>query len=137
VVLPESAEILELLFRFCYPERHPDLEQLEFNTLSSLAEAAEQYELYAAINVCKIRMRCVPGFLGLESFEMPMEKNRDTLPQQALEVLIYAARHAYDDIIDLAAPSVVLKTPLSELIVRLPPDYGVRWVWKGRFRRDN
>ena len=57
VQLPESSATLELLFRFCYPERHSDLGEVDFNILAELAEATEKYKLYAAINVCKIRMR--------------------------------------------------------------------------------
>ena len=58
VQLPESSATLDLLFQFCYPERHPDLEGVEFDILADLAEATEKYKLYSAINVCKIRMRC-------------------------------------------------------------------------------
>jgi len=55
--LPESSATLDLLFQFCYPEQHPDLENLKFDILGGLAEATEKYQLYSAINVCKIRMR--------------------------------------------------------------------------------
>jgi hypothetical protein len=54
---------------------------------------------------------------------------RDTLPQHAFDILIYAAKCEYDDIIDIAAPSVVLKSGLSELLPRLPPDQRIRWVF--------
>ena len=57
VSLPEHSSTLELLFRFMYPERHPDLECIKFDILEPLAEAAEKYEVFSAMNICKIRMK--------------------------------------------------------------------------------
>lgn len=57
VRLPEDSDILELLFQFCYPERHPDLNDLEFAVLAKLAVAFEKYNVFSAIPICKIRMR--------------------------------------------------------------------------------
>jgi hypothetical protein len=57
VSLPENSSTLELLFQFMYPERHPDLEFVSFDILEPLAEAAEKYEVFSAMNICKIRMR--------------------------------------------------------------------------------
>ena len=48
---------LELLFQFCYPDRRPDVDKLEFDALSLLAEAAEKYQVIPAMNICKIIMR--------------------------------------------------------------------------------
>jgi len=57
VHLQENSATLELLFQFMYPERHPDLELLGFKILEPLAEAAEKYEVFAAMNICKVRMK--------------------------------------------------------------------------------
>lgn len=57
--LPETETVLDSLFRFCYPERHPDLTTLDFERLISIAEAAEEYRVFAAINICSLRMRYV------------------------------------------------------------------------------
>lgn len=51
VLLSEDSSTLELLFRFIYPSRHPDLEYLKFEPLALLAEAAEKYEIFSAINI--------------------------------------------------------------------------------------
>ena len=57
VPLSEDSTTLELLFSFMYPRRHPDLESTPCEILAPLAEAAEKYEVFAAMNICKIRMR--------------------------------------------------------------------------------
>ena len=59
VQLPEKSVILDLLFQFCYPERHPELKGLAFDVLAELAEAAEKYKVFSAISICKIFMKYV------------------------------------------------------------------------------
>ncbi|KAG5637524.1 hypothetical protein H0H81_004220 [Sphagnurus paluster] len=51
VDLTESSEVLDVLFQFIYPMRHPDLEWTEFPKLQALSEAAEKYQVYSAITV--------------------------------------------------------------------------------------
>jgi len=55
--LTESAAVLELLFRFAYPAKQPELDGMGFAVVSTLAEAAEKYEVYSAMNVCRMRLR--------------------------------------------------------------------------------
>ena len=57
VLLSESGEILERLFKFVYPARHPDLEEFGIDIVAPLAEAAEKYQVYPAMNVCQQRMK--------------------------------------------------------------------------------
>ena len=57
VCLTETAMTLELLFQFCYPDHRPDVEALEFDALALLAEAAEKYQVFSAMDICKICMR--------------------------------------------------------------------------------
>jgi hypothetical protein len=57
VSLTEDSSTLELLFQFIYPMHHPTLAHMPFATLLLLAEAAEKYEVYSAMNVCNIRMQ--------------------------------------------------------------------------------
>ena len=59
VQLTETAEILELLFQYCYPRRGPSLNSLPFTTVKELAESVEKYQVYAALEPCKERMECV------------------------------------------------------------------------------
>ena len=56
VQLSETADILELLFQFCYPKRPPSLQSLNFETLSRLAEAVEKYQIYNTLETCRILM---------------------------------------------------------------------------------
>jgi BTB/POZ domain len=56
VPLQETSSTLELLFQFIYPTRHPSLDATEIEVLAPLAEAAEKYQVFSAINICKIRM---------------------------------------------------------------------------------
>ena len=59
VELTENSAILELLFQFIYPTSGPDLSSIDFNVLESLAEAAEKYQVYTAMSICKIHMMFV------------------------------------------------------------------------------
>ena len=61
ITLTENSQTLELLFQFMYPKRHPDLETTPIEILAPLAEAAEKYEVFSALNMCKVRMKYVPG----------------------------------------------------------------------------
>jgi len=67
VELTEDAPILELLFQFIYPTPGPDLTSIDFNILESLAEAAEKYQVYTAMSICKIYMMFVIDSIHLRS----------------------------------------------------------------------
>ncbi|KAF9064324.1 hypothetical protein BDP27DRAFT_170050 [Rhodocollybia butyracea] len=58
LTLPEPAEILEILFEFLYPDYETDLERLEFSALLRVAEAAEKYVVFYAMNHCTFCLRC-------------------------------------------------------------------------------
>ncbi|KAJ7684121.1 hypothetical protein DFH06DRAFT_1154795 [Mycena polygramma] len=108
VPLSESAATLELLFQFIYPRRHPGLDQIAFADLAALAEAAEKYQVFSAMNICRIRMR-------------------DVLPNHAPEILTYAAKHDYPFLVYEAAP-YTFDVPLSEVVAMLPAHMILPWV---------
>lgn len=56
IPLIETAETLELLFQFMYPQLQPNLKLLDFEALSALAEAVEKYQVYPALEYCKSLM---------------------------------------------------------------------------------
>ncbi|KAH9837805.1 uncharacterized protein C8Q71DRAFT_754589 [Rhodofomes roseus] len=88
VTLTEKASTLELLFQFMYRQRQPDLNQVSVQELVLLAEAAEKYCIYSAMGVCKIYVR-------------------GAIPAIPMQVLVYAARHGYNDLCDEAAHCTV------------------------------
>jgi hypothetical protein len=59
VPLTEDAEILDLLFQSIYPQRMPDVNSLPFETLASLAETAEKYQVFPLMYICSTRMKSV------------------------------------------------------------------------------
>ncbi|TFK58211.1 hypothetical protein BDN72DRAFT_115865 [Pluteus cervinus] len=108
VTLSEKGHILDLLFHFVCPQRYPNLESIEMSVLSELAEAAEKYEVFGAISMCKVVMK----------FETP---------NHPLEVFSYATRYNYLDLADKAA-LLVLGTPLPTIASRVPANALVAWV---------
>jgi hypothetical protein len=59
VSLPESSVVLSLLLRYMHNQRQPNSSGFKFDILSQLAEAAEKYMVFSAIEVCKIHMKSV------------------------------------------------------------------------------
>lgn len=109
ITLTEPSGTLEVLFQFIYPARHPKLEEtIKFDLLDAVAEAAEKYEVYIAMDACKILMR-------------------NALPNHAAEIMLYAVKHNYTDIVDLAAIPL-LDYPFEELMNTLPGDSIRPWA---------
>lgn len=106
--LTETSDVLEILFQFVYPRRHPDLDGMNFATVAAVAEAAEKYEVFNAMNICCIRMR-------------------QFIPSNASGVLAYALRHDYPKIIPEAALSLV-RLPMSVVLRQLPSAYSEPWA---------
>ncbi|TFK37166.1 hypothetical protein BDQ12DRAFT_653060 [Crucibulum laeve] len=108
VKLTENVRTLNFLFQFIYPKRHPALDSEKFDVLAPLAEAAEKYEVFSAINICHIRMI---AFVS-------------TFPR---EVMVYACRHDYPQVMDRVA-LFVIRYPLDTTVALLPPRFVVPWV---------
>ncbi|KAF9457614.1 hypothetical protein BDZ94DRAFT_1301777 [Collybia nuda] len=85
---------------FVYPARLPYLDSIPFETLAPLAEAAEKYQVYSAMNMCRVRMT-------------------DILPKHSEAVMGYAVKHNYTEIMGSAAP-LLLDRPLEEILENLP-----------------
>lgn len=47
-----------------YPQRQPDLNEIELPLLANLAEAVEKYQVYSAMDIAKIFM----GFVFLKTY---------------------------------------------------------------------
>lgn len=110
VELSETANVLEILFQFVHPARQPSVVSLELDWFFALAEAAEKYEVYGAMNTCRTRMYQI-------------------LNPRPMEVLNYAIKHDYPDIIDQVAPiSISRPSALTEAADALTHPGALR-VW--------
>ncbi|KAH8809505.1 hypothetical protein DL96DRAFT_1821786 [Flagelloscypha sp. PMI_526] len=108
VEMSENSEILENLLGFMYPRRHPHLHDIKFETLAGLAEAAEKYEVFSAMNLCNYKMK-------------------DFMSKHPAQVLAYACKHDYPHIIE-ASSEFGLKRPLGEIVSMLPRHLVMPWV---------
>ncbi|KAJ6454048.1 hypothetical protein DFH09DRAFT_1385002 [Mycena vulgaris] len=106
--LPETAETLELLFQFMYPQRHPALDTTPFEILHPLAEAAEKYQVFPAMNICHIRLR-------------------DMVHEHPVEVAAYAAKHDYPYLVSQVAPMMLSMSPV-DVIGQLPGYLVLPWI---------
>ncbi|KAJ3545037.1 hypothetical protein NMY22_g2583 [Coprinellus aureogranulatus] len=88
VDLTEDGGTLNLLMQFMHKQRHPNLSMQEtsISTTLKLAEAAEKYLVYAAMNACYIRI-----------------DDPRALRDNSLEALKYAVKFDYPDLADRAA----------------------------------
>ncbi|KAF9560266.1 hypothetical protein CPC08DRAFT_636803 [Agrocybe pediades] len=110
VHLTETAEVLEILFQFGYPARHPVLDDLDFEKLLAVADAAEKYHFYSAAPMCQIVLR-------------------HNIPKHPIEVFRHAIKHDYpDDLIDEVA-RVLRPVPLTSASdPRIHPSVAPAWV---------
>ncbi|KAJ6495172.1 hypothetical protein C8R45DRAFT_1212063 [Mycena sanguinolenta] len=108
IPLSETSVTLDLLFQFMYPRRHPALDTTPFNVLEPLAEAAEKYQVFPAMNICHIRLR-------------------DMVHEHPVEVAIYAAKHDYPFLISEVAPMMISMPPI-EVIRILPQSLVLPWT---------
>ena len=126
ISLPDKSFTLDLLFQFIYPLRRPDLKPLKFDTVRLLTICAEQYGVYAARVICKEYMRSGSRMV-LWTRCLSFDSKRETLPQEARFILIYAAKHRYYDILDVATP-LVIDQPLKHILADMPKDCILPWV---------
>jgi hypothetical protein len=59
VELTETSEVLEALLGLMSLQRRPDLTDLPFEVMAPLAEAVEKYQVFSAMPICEMSMRCV------------------------------------------------------------------------------
>ncbi|KAJ7722476.1 hypothetical protein B0H14DRAFT_3006360 [Mycena olivaceomarginata] len=106
VDLMENSETLELLFQFTYPQRHPTLDTTPFPILEALAEAAEKYQVFAAMNICHI-------LAFVHAYPMALAQ--------------YAAKHDYPSLLCDIAPTMI-SLPLEDVVPMLPPHLILAWI---------
>ncbi|KZP05904.1 hypothetical protein FIBSPDRAFT_832205 [Athelia psychrophila] len=108
VSLTENGATLELLFQHMYPQRQPDLRKFEFKQLEDLAEAAEKYQVYTAMEICHARME-------------------EALPRHPFEVMMYAMRHGYADLMDKSELKTLEVSPTTAF-ESFKPEVYIAWT---------
>ncbi|KAF9524872.1 hypothetical protein CPB83DRAFT_945509 [Crepidotus variabilis] len=68
VELSETADVLQLMLYFMHHVRQPELKNLDFKVLAGLAEAAEKYSIFTAMDLCKIHMELAVDKHPIEVF---------------------------------------------------------------------
>lgn len=132
VHLPENDEVVTLMLKFMHKQRQPDLWKLEFRVLKGLAEAAEKYFIYSAIDICHFFMRYVlRGHHYAQPFIPLMVKFifcREFVKIYPLEVLGYAAKFDYSELADACAPRTLAES-FEKINEELGPANALKWVW--------
>ncbi|KAJ7147209.1 hypothetical protein C8R46DRAFT_965946 [Mycena filopes] len=117
VPLPETADVLELLFQYMYPQPQPDLNGLEFAVLAGLAEAAEKYSVYSARGWCSTKMK-------------------ESAAQHPLQVLEYAVKYGQPDLATEAAQHSITIS-VAEALDVLTPSTFVKWIlFQERYNKE-
>ncbi|KAJ7102843.1 hypothetical protein C8R44DRAFT_945641 [Mycena epipterygia] len=109
VQVTEPSSVLALLLQYVHNQRQPDSSQFEFKTLAGLAEAAEKYMVYSAMEI-----------LGFDS---------SSISTHPLPVLAYATKHGYSKLRDAAAPGTI-STSFENVayVLQDMPDALIAWV---------
>ncbi|KAF8056515.1 hypothetical protein FPV67DRAFT_640291 [Lyophyllum atratum] len=110
VPLTEDSATLSVLFKFLYPACRAAtiLESIKPALLETVAEAAEKYEVYTAMDVCYAR-------LG------------ESLPAEAHRIMLFAYKHENIDLLDRAALAL-LGQPFMTVMKQLPQDLALHWA---------
>ncbi|KAF5350781.1 hypothetical protein D9758_010335 [Tetrapyrgos nigripes] len=109
VALSKDSKTLELLFQYTYPSRMPpDLDDLDFNGLMKLAEAAEKYVINHARGPCVKQMSV------------------KFVPEKPFTIFVFACNYDHENLMYQIAPRLVDR-PLSAFLYRIPP--GIYHPW--------
>ncbi|KAF7973109.1 hypothetical protein HWV62_16222 [Athelia sp. TMB] len=107
VQLTETSMTLELLFQFMYPQRPPDLSALEFKSFMGVAEAAEKYQVYSAMQICAMQME-------------------SCYQDHPFEVMTYAIKHGYKRLMDVSERRALGLSP-PEALGLFSTDWYIAW----------
>ncbi|THU82873.1 hypothetical protein K435DRAFT_784454 [Dendrothele bispora CBS 962.96] len=108
VHLSESSAVLGLMFQYMYLQPQPDLRKVDFDVVKDLAEAVEKYCVYPAMGALNLQMR-------------------EHIPSQPVEVLLYAIRHNYPELINKSAEAT-LEFPPYPMLQRVPLEVFSAWI---------
>ncbi|KAF9565896.1 hypothetical protein CPC08DRAFT_683254 [Agrocybe pediades] len=116
VQLTEPSVVLEIIFQFIYPQKHPPLKGLTFDVLLQVAEAVEKYEVFPAMWICETRLR-------------------ERIKEHALKILLHGIKHDYPDLINESSLQLALR-PIVLVARELSPNQILPWIqyreaWRG------
>ncbi|PPQ72752.1 hypothetical protein CVT26_003032 [Gymnopilus dilepis] len=109
VPLSEPSQILEMVFQFIYPIRHPTLQDENIKIVLGVAEAVEKYEVFAAMRTCEVRLS-------------------ELVPKHAEVVFWHAVKHDYPALMDKAAYHLMSRSSALRISKRLPPHLKIPWA---------
>ncbi|KAF8637681.1 hypothetical protein AX16_010756 [Volvariella volvacea WC 439] len=118
IILPENSEELNLLLAFMHPGPLPNIRtgKVTLKVVVKVAEAAEKYGIYSAVEACKWTMEA----RGKED---------------PFLVISYAASHGHTDLCDVVAPLTVFRS-MEETHSSIKSDKAFRaWVRNALFLR--
>jgi hypothetical protein len=114
------------LFSFVYPSRHAPLLDVDFEIFAEFAEAAEKYEVFCAIHTANAKMRY--DILIYRFFVVCLTiYHRDAIHDHPIEVMNYASRHGYPELLDIAAP-LTLDIPFDKIADTMNTTIMPAWV---------
>lgn len=110
IPLTESGATLRRLFHFTHKRPYDQvLDESPLYSLLELAEAAQKYLIYHAMEICRLHVK--------------MRWKEDPL-----RVVVFSAKHSYIELVDVAAPST-LRLSLSSIEKAADENKGVVFAW--------
>ncbi|KAJ2913669.1 hypothetical protein MD484_g6745, partial [Candolleomyces efflorescens] len=108
----ETSVTLTCLLRFMHKVQYPDLSELTWTELLSLADAAEKWRVLSAMAVCNAHIL----------------SNRSLIEHHPFECLIYSLKYGYPKVGDLAAPYLIAKS-FTTFEARIGHDRAAVYAW--------
>jgi hypothetical protein len=132
--LEEPSNVLETLFQFIHPcpearqYRQPSVMDLEPKLFFAVAEAAEKYIVYGAMNIFLTRMQWLAFRFRSGVLDIYHLINSQVVHYRPVEVLNHCYKHGYKDLANIAAHNS-LAQPLGSIVDGLTtPGLLARWV---------
>ena len=116
VNMEENAEVLQLMLQFMHNTRQPDLNKTPFSTLAPLAEAAEKYMIYSAMQICHIHMEFIyfACDVNLQNDDQTGFFCRRAVEDHPIEVFVYSLKHHHRDLANTSA-KLTMSKPTEDL----------------------
>jgi len=109
IALEEPSAVLEILFQFIHPPsgskcyRQPDVRSFGPDIFFAVAEAAEKYIVFGAINLCMTRMQSVLSS-HTQCIADTSSFNSQLTQDYPVDILRHSCKHGYKDLADIIAP---------------------------------